>query len=114
MKKRFVIGLGIGLVIMAFLIGVAYFQVDYKGGVKDIIADYENGENVVGKTAIVEVDEVTVNDYISGFVSDDQAFIYSGDAQEAPKLEEGDKIVVKIAHITPVFNKYVIGYKEDK
>ena len=114
MKKRFMIGITIGIAIMAILVGFAYFQVDYKGGAKDIVSDYENGGNVVGKSAIVTVDEVTVNNYISGFVSDGQAFIYSGDASEAPKLEEGDKVLVKVTHITPIFNKYVIGFKEDK
>ena len=114
MKKRFMIGITIGIAIMAILVGFAYFQVDYKGGAKDIVADYENGGTVVGKTAIVKVDEVTVNEYVSGFISDDQVFIYSGDASEAPKLEEGDKVLVKVTHITPIFNKYVIGFKEDK
>lgn len=114
MKERFMIGAGITLTILVVLIGFTYFQVDYKGGAKDIVADYENGGNVVGKTAIVKVDEVTVNDYISGFVSDDQAFIYSGDAGEAHKIQKGDKIIVKVTHITPIFDKYVIGYKEDK
>lgn len=108
------IGIGIAFTILLALIWIVYFQVDYKGGTKDIVADYENGGTVVGKTAIVEVDEVTVNDYVSGFVSDGQAFIYSGDAGKAPKIEEGDKIIVKITHVTPIFNKYVIGYKEDK
>ena len=113
MKKRFMIGFGIGVAILVGLIAFALFQVDYKGA-KDIVDDYENGGNVVGKSALVKVDEVTVNDYISGFVSDDQAFVYSGDASEAPKLEKGDKILIKVTHITPMFNKYVIGYKEDK
>lgn len=108
------IGIGVALTLLAVLTWVVYFQVDYKGGAKDIVADYENGGTVVGKTAIVEVDEVTVNDYVSGFVSDGQAFIYSGDASEAPKLEEGDKVLIKVTHITPIFNKYVIGFKEDK
>ena len=114
MKKRFMIGITIGIAIMAILVGFAYFQVDYKGGAKDIVSDYENGGNVVGKSAIVTVDEVTVNNYISGFVSDGQAFIYSGDANETPKIKEGDKIIVEVTHITPIFNNYVIGYKEDK
>ena len=114
MKKRFMIGIGIALALLAVLTWVVYFQVDYKGGAKDILADYENGGTVVGKTAIVKVDEVTVNDYVSGFVSDGQAFIYSGDASQAPKIQEGDKIIIKVTHITPIFNKYVIGYKEDK
>lgn len=114
MKKRFIVGIGIALTLLAVLTWVVYFQVDYKGGAKDILADYENGGTVVGKTAIVKVDEVTVNDYVSGFVSDGQAFIYSGDASQAPKIQEGDKIIIKVTHITPIFNKYVIGYKEDK
>lgn len=114
MKKRFTIGFGVCVVIMAMLIGFVYFKVDYRGGAKNIVADYENGGTVVGKTAIVKVDEVTVNEYVSGFISDDQVFIYSGDASEAPKLEEGDKVLVKVTHITPIFNKYVIGFKEDK
>ena len=114
MKNRFMIGFGIALTIIVVVTWLVYIQVDYKSGAKDIVADYENGGNVVGKTAIVKVDEVTINDYISGFVSDDQAFIYSGDASEAPKINKGDKILIKVTHITPIFNKYVIGYKEDK
>lgn len=113
MKKRFLIGFGIGVAILVGLIAFALFQVDYKGA-KAIVDDYENGGNVVGKSAIVTVDEVTVNNYISGFIADDQAFVYSGDASEAPKLEKGDKVLIKVTHITPIFNKYVIGYKEDK
>lgn len=113
MKKRFMIGFGIGVAIFVGLIALTLFQVDYKGA-KAIVDDYENGGNVVGKSAIVTVDEVTVNNYISGFIADDQAFVYSGDASEAPKLEKGDKILIKVTHITPIFNKYVIGYKEDK
>lgn len=114
MKKRFIVGIGIALTLLAVLVGIAYFRVDYKGGTKDILADYENDRTVVGKTAIVKVDEVTVNDYVSGFVSDGQAFIYTGDASKAPKIKDGDKIIIKITHVTPIFNKYVIGYKEDK
>ena len=107
------IGIVIAVSILIVLITFAYFQVDYKRGAKDIIADYENGYNVVGKTAIVTVDEMDANNYIYGFVSDGQTFVYSGDSSEAPKIKEGDKVIVKVTHITPIFNKYVIGYKED-
>ncbi|HEI0617263.1 TPA: hypothetical protein SIF56_004476 [Escherichia coli] len=107
MLKRFGIGLGVAAIIFASLATYGWFGTDYKN-TRDLIYDLDNGEEVVGKTVMVDVRDYQYTGLVYYFKPSNRLDFIS---PKNPNFKEGRKEIVEITHVQPMFDRYIIGYK---
>ena len=111
MKHRFIVGFVVGVVAIVVFINWGYIRTDYKDS-QDLLHAYDAGENIVGKTAFVDVTEETNFMGAKAFSPRENQHVYFiNSKEEDPKFKKDDALYIRVTKVQEVFGMLIIGYE---
>ena len=110
MKHRFIIGLVSGVVLFLAFIGWGWMRTDYKDG-ESLLEAYDAGEDIVGKTAFVDVAEEGNFMGAKAFHLRNEPNVYFiNSTEQDPKFKTEDTLYIRVTKVQEVFGTLIIGY----
>lgn len=110
MKHRFIVGFVVGVVAIVAFISWGYMRTDYKDG-ESLLEAYDTGEDIVGKTAFVDVAEEGNFMGAKAFHLRNEPNVYFiNSTEQDPKFKTEDTLYIRVTKVQEVFGTLIIGY----